>query len=279
MTYTMLVTTFTGDIQQFEMFCHCMNRNWQGQRRLMVCLGSGDDLERFSAITGRHFDSDWQIEIYPCMHSSPIGPAEQQVNTVYRSINSGVDDVIVWDCKDFLLRPCDYSTFKKNGKYRVTYLLRGQRLVDLGYDLSGLVDAPIDRYIAISNIRPWMWNVEQLTRYWARMNHVFGDYRGWDGYPTGCEIYGYYICALQDPDKLVEFLAHEEMPLLFGGGYTHQTFEGIVRESAEFDQSPHQIIWKHSRKLADPRCLEVTRAVLLRHGIDAQVIDQIYPVT
>jgi hypothetical protein len=276
MNYTMLVTTFSGDIQQFRMFCYCLNKNWEGQRKLTVCLGNGDDQEMFTNITKEYFDTDWHIEIKPTIYSYKSGESEQQVNAVYYSIQTGVDDVIIWDCKDFLLRPCNYSTFKKNGKYRVTYLLRGQKLINMGYNLDGLVDQPIDRYTAISNIRPWMWNVQQLTRYWNRMNERFGDYRTWKVYPAGNEIYGYHIYTLQDPDRLVEYLTHKEMPLLFGGGWTHQTYDGILKEATYFDQNPERIVWKHSRKLADPRCLDVTRSVLIKYGIDQQFIDQVY---
>jgi hypothetical protein len=75
---------------------------------------------------------------------------------------------------------------------------------------------------------------------------------------------------------LVKFLTHAETPLLFGGGWTHQTYDGIVKEADDFDQSTERLVWKHSRKLQDPRCLDVTKSMLIKHGIDTQFIDQVY---
>ena len=276
MNYKMLVTTFKDDIKQFKMFCYCLNKNWQGQKDLIVCLGYNDDEQEFANIIKNTFDVSWNIEIKPTIHAYEFGVTEQQVNTVFYSILSGADDVIVWDCKDFLLRPCNFSTFKKNDKYRITYLLP-KKLVDMGYNISGLVDTPIDHIQAISNIRPWIWNIKQLTRYWEQLTNKFGNYQTWKGgYPAGNEIYGYYVYTLTDSNREIKFLTHPDMPLLFGGGWTHQTYDGILKEADDFDQSLERIVWKHSRKLKDPRCLEVTKLVLLKHGIDKQFIDQVY---
>jgi hypothetical protein len=147
----------------------------------------------------------------------------------------------------------------------------------MGYDISGLVDVSIDHIQAISNIRPWIWNIKQLTRYWEQLTNKFGNYQTWKGdYPAGNEIYGYYVYTLTDSNREIKFLTHPDMPLLFGGGWTHQTYDGILKEAEDFDQSLERIVWKHSRKLKDPRCLEVTKLVLLKYGIDKQFIDQVY---
>jgi len=272
----MLVTTFKNDIKQFQMFCYCMNKNWKGKRELTVCIGSCEKSKPYWDIVNTMFDQDWKIKICPSVDIYQIGVTEQQVNTVYYSIDTGADDVIVWDCKDFLLRPCDYNTFKKDHKYRITYHCQGEKLVDMGYDLNGLVDQPIDYYTTILNIRPWVWNVQQLKKYWDRLQERFGHYHTWGEYPAGNEIYGYYIFTLQDPTSTVEFASHEETPLLFGGGYTHQTYEAMLKEVGDFEKNTDRVVWKHSRKLEDPRCLEVTRQVLDKYGIDKEIVEMIY---
>ena len=278
MDYRMLVTTFKNDAKQFAMCCQCLAKNWQGRRDLIVCLGWGDDIEFFKSITDRAFDSSWNIEIRPTIYNKPPleGSTEQQVNTVFHSITSGAEDVIVWDCKDFLLRPCNFDTFKRDNRYRVTYLITGKKLVDMGYDVSGLVDVPINHIPAISNIRPWIWNVAQLQRYWQQVTDRFGDYHNWSQYPAGNEIYGYLIYTLTDPERTVKFLTHPDMPLMFAGGWTWQTYEGMLEQTQEFDSEPTRLVWKHSRKLQDPRCLEVTKSMLIKYGIDSGVVEQIY---
>jgi hypothetical protein len=277
MNYKMLVTTFRDDIKQFHMFCYCLEKNWQGKKDLIVCLGANDNLMDFKKITDEIFDSTWNIEIKPTIYSYNRGTTEQQVNTVYYSVHSGADDIIVWDCKDFLLRPCSHDIFVKSGKYRWTFIIPDQKIVDTHYDYSGLVDVPIDHLEFIDNLRPWIWNVNQLTKYWNTLNERFGHFSTWqEDYPGGNEIHGYYIYTLTDPDRTIDFLKRDDTPLLLGGGWTHQTYNGILQEVQDFDRWSERIVWKHSRKLEDPRCLDVTQSVLLKYGIEKEIIDRVF---
>jgi hypothetical protein len=63
---------------------------------------------------------------------------------------------------------------------------------------------------------------------------------------------------------------------MLGGGWTHQTYEGMLREVEDFDRWPERVVWKHSRKLKDPRCVDVTKSVLLKYGIEQEIIDQVF---
>jgi hypothetical protein len=284
MSYRLLVTTFYGDVEQFTMFCHCLNKNWQGNKDLIVCIGVNEDIQFWNKITDQAFSKDWKIEIRPSIREFKSGYTEMQANTVYHSVTSGVEDIIVWDCKDFILKPCDFNIFKINGKYRWTYIHNNIRMKDMGYDLSGLVDVPIDDIPGLNNIRPWIWNVEQLTRSWNHLNSKFGDYQSWQEFPGpgffpgGAEIYGYYVYALKDPLRTIEFLNHrEDNPLLFAGAYSLMPYEGLLQQVEEFDQQPSKIVWKHSRRHKDDkRFLEITKSVLIKYGIDSELIKSVY---
>jgi hypothetical protein len=272
----MLVTTFKDDIKQFKMFCYCLNKNWQGEKKLIVCLGHNDDIDTFVNIANNEFSPDWNIEVNPTIHSYAVGPTEQQVNAIYYSVYSGYDDVIVWDCKNFLLKPADLSTFKKDGRYRLTYILKNKKLVDMGYDLSEIADKPIDHLPAIVNIRPWIWNVEQLRRYWDAMNFKFGDFRTWYTIPSHCEIYSYLVYTLADPQRTIKFLTHIDTPLLFAGGWTSATYESMIKDVTDFDNNNNLIVWQHTRKLTDPRCLDVTKSVLVKYNIDLDFVKNVF---
>lgn len=276
MNYRMLVTTFTGDIKQFHMFCYCLAKNWKGKKDLIVCLGTDDNESTFRQIVDEVFDPLWKIELKPTIQSYKSGTVEQQVNTVYYSVTSGVEDIIVWDCKDFLLRPCNFETFKKDNKYRHTFTLFDKKITEMGHDLSGLIDEPYEHFPAILNLRPWIWNVDELQRYWDQMTSKFGHFLAWEAYPTGCEIYGFYIFMLTDPLRTIEYEDPTNSPLLLGGGWTHQTYEGILQEAIDFDRWPERLVWKHSRKLEDPRCLDVTKSMLLKYGITQEILDRVY---
>ena len=280
----MLVTTFSQDIKQFHMFCYTLAKNWQGHKDLIVCIGANEDPRQYLDITSTVFDSDWLIEIKPSLHAYPTaGYTEMQVNTVYYSVTSGVDDIIVWDCKDFILKPCDFNMFKINGKYRWTYIFTDTRMVDMGYDFSGFLDESFDDLPGLNNVRPWIWNVEQLRRCWEYLNQRFGNYETWHNFPGpgffpgGTEIYSYYVYAMKDPARSIEFIDMDNEKLMYAGAYSNMTYENLLVEAENFDQPPNTIVWKHSRRHQhDPRFLEITKSVLLKYGIDKEIIDQIY---
>lgn len=287
MTYRMLVTTFYGDLDQFKMFCYCLNKNWQGKKDLIVCIGSNEDATVYSTIVDKAFSSEWLVEIKPSLHAYPTtGYTEMQVNTIYYSVTSGVDDIIVWDCKDFILKPCNDNMFVKNGQHRLTKRFHDIKMVDMGYDFSRFLDEPFDDLPGLNNVRPWIWNVEQLRRCWEHLNQRFGDCNTWHDFsgpgffPGGTEIYSYYVFAMKDTNRSVEFIDinnEKYNALMYAGAYSNMTYENLLTEAENFDLWPDLIVWKHSRRHNhDPRFLEVTKSMLFKYGIDKQFIDQVY---
>jgi hypothetical protein len=276
MSHKLLVVTYHADLLQFQMFCHCLYLNWHGNKKLIVAIGKHTSTEQIKKIVNQQFDHLWQVEIVETVFAYELGDLEQQINKIYYSVNSGVEDIIVFDSKDFMLRPADFLTFKRDNKYRWTYRLPGQYLKDLGYDIGAIVEQPVDKLPAVLNLTPWIWNVKQLGRYWDHLNTKFGDFKSWKEFSAGNEIYGYYVYTWTDKNAPVKFLTSTESPLLVAGGWTHQTYDGIVAQAQEFDQETTRIIWKHSRKLQDPRCLQVTRSVLIKYGIDKKIVDAVY---
>jgi len=276
MSHKNIVTTFTADLAQFKMFCYCLNKNWKGAKNLSVCLDTGDSVELFEKVAQDLFDSDWAIEVYPTIHPYDNGNFGNQINLIYRIAEATVDDVIAWDCKCFLLKPADISTFKQNGEYRLPCLDHSRRLVDMGYDLSGLVDGPIDHYPGMVNLRPNIFNVSQTARYWAALNQRFGHYSQWVKFPVECEYYGYYIFLMQDPESQIKFFPSSFNTFLCAGGWSFQTYEGMLKEQEKINQDTNAIVWMHSRRIEDPRCFDITRSVLNNYGVDAQFVEHIY---
>ena len=259
------------------MFCYCLNKNWQGLKNLIVVTQQNTDQQVILRIINRMVLDGWNIEIKPTAHDyKNNGYTEQQVNKIFYSATSGVDDVVVFDSKDFVLRPCDFSTFKSDEKYRVTYYLPGQ-LIESYPDIKNIVDKPVDQLHNVSNLTPWVWNVDQLDRYWNHINDKFGNYTTWKTFPACTEIYGYYVFAWTEDRSDILWHKHpKKWPLLISGGWTHQTYDGLLEGAVDFDQNTERVVWKHSRKLEDPRCIDVTRSVLIKYGIDKQFVDQVY---
>ena len=268
MSHKLLVVTFQPDLPQFRVFCHCLHRNWQGDKSLIVVVGSNTDRTTVEQIVALTFDHTWQVEIKDTVQTTLGGDIEQELNKIVYSINSDTDDVIVFDSKDFLLRPCNFTTFKQDDRYRVTYKLAGKYLVDMGYNIKDIVDQPVDHLPAVSNLTPWIWNIDQLSKFWQHLNQRFGPYLQWTAFPAGNEIYGYYVYTWTRPDRPIKWLTHPDMPLLIAGGWTHQTYEGMLQESKNFDLDPCRVVWKHSRKITDARCWKITQQQLVKHGIN-----------
>jgi hypothetical protein len=276
MTHKLLVVTYPDDLKQFEMFCYCLEKNWQGSKNLIVVTQQDTDQQVVQKIIDHMLLDGWNVEINQTACSYKDRYNEQQVNKIFYSVNSAVDDVVVFDSKDFVLRPCDFSTFKSNEKYRVTYYLPN-KLVESYPDIKNVVDKSVDHLPNVSNLTPWIWNVGQLTRYWNHINNKFNNYKTWKHFPACTEIYGYYVFAWTEDNNEILWHKHpKKWPLLVSGGWTHQTYNGILESVVDFNQNPERIVWKHSRKLEDPRCIEVTRLILIKYGIDKQFVDQIY---
>lgn len=275
MSHKLLVATYQDDLSQFEMFCHCLNKNWQGDRRLIVAMGKDTSTAQVQQIVDRDLP-DWHVDIQPTAFPYSSGYTEQQVNKIFYSLGSTVDDVIVFDSKDFLLRPTSIDDFKINNQYRTTFNVPGQHLIDLYPNIKHIVDQDVSNLPSVINLTPWIWQVKQLDRYWSYINQRFGDYHHWNDFPAGTEIYGFYVYTWCDNNSTMLWQAPENTPLLIGGGWTHQTYQGMLDEAQAFDQWPERKIWKHSRKVSDSRCLDVTRSVLLKYGIQKEIIDRVF---
>ena len=276
MTHKILVVTFQDDLAQFEMFCYCLAKNWQGQKNLIVVIGKNTDDQTVQDIVDRVFFNEWTVEIKPTAHPTEVGWHEQQINKVVYSVNSTANDVIVFDSKDFMLKPCNLSTFKPDNRYRITYYLPG-KLVDSNPDVRQLVDKPVDHLPNLSNLTPWIWNVSHLDKFWEYLNNRFDSYTTWKRFPCCSEWLAYYVFAWTD--EASEILWHrnpKKMPFLVSGGWANQTYEDMLEQADHFDQNTNSIIWKHNRRLPDVRSIDVTKSVLMKYGIEQHIIDRVF---
>lgn len=275
MSHKLLVATYKDDLAQFEMFCYCLNKNWQDNRRLTIVLGKNTVMSQVQDIVDRHL-VQWTVDIQPTTHPYSNGYTEQQVNKIFYSIDSAVEDVVVFDSKDFLLRPCSFFDFKHDNQYRATFYIPGQRLVELYSDIEHIVDQDVSDLPSVLNLTPWVWQVDQLNRYWQYINQRFGNYQQWAEFPAGTEIYGFYVYTWCDHQSTMTWTGPENTPLMIGGGWTNQNYQSMLDEAESFDQWPERKIWKHSRKLVDSRCLDVTVAVLKKYNIDQEIISRVF---
>jgi hypothetical protein len=170
----------------------------------------------------------------------------------------------------------DLTTFKHNDRYRATFYLPGQQLKDLCPEIASIIDQDVSSVPSTINLTPWIWRVDQLEKTWQYLNERFGDYHFWTEFPAGGEIYSFFSYTWLDDHSTMRWQSPDNNPLLLGGGWTHQSYEGILQEAQDFDRWSDRKIWKHSRKIDDLRCLDVTRNVLLKYGIEKEIIDRVF---
>jgi len=265
----LLVCTYDGDKDQFEIFCQCLTKNWKGNQFLTVVVNSSKDwpaTNHHAKQTASKCLPNWTVEFIDGRHPSGNGVNEMLINKVRYSIDDRFEETIVFDAKDYLLRPADLSVFKQGNNYRTVFIL-DQPHQEMYPDSVKLFDFDISDIPAMINLTPWVWNTYQLKKYWQYMNIRFGPWEKWHQYPGGMDADTYYLYTVCDTRKSFEFFDKDHNPIIVSGGWTHQTYKGMLQEAEDFETWQERIVWKHSRKLEDPRCAEVTNQMLRKYSI------------
>ncbi len=279
MNEKLMVMTYDLDLPQLMMMCHCLDKNWKGQKKLtIVCGKSGRGLEKSYCIDQTHIildqymADDWIVDVVPSVESHMTsGVDELQLNKVLFSLDIDTTDTIVLDSKDFLLKPADLSDFIIDGNYRVQYFQTDQKFSSIYPTISKFIDVA-DDLPATLVLSPWVWKNSQVRNYWQLVQQIFGPYYTWKEFPFFCEWAGFYAFTVMNQTNM-KFCDRKDgdwVPAI--GIWTHQNYENALTQAENFDRWTVHKFWKHSRKVQDPRCLNITVDVLRRYNIDDSVI-------
>jgi hypothetical protein len=272
----LVVVVYDQDLPQFRVFCHCLNKYWQDTRNLTVVVGKPDVTQTYQSvksIVDQNFSSGWNIEIQQgSLDNHMDGYQEQQLFKVIASLDELCQDAVVFDCKDFLLKPMGFGDFKEKSKYKVAVFTDDKKTfqdfypsVATAFNFKQAIPLPLI-------LTPWIWQRNQLQKYWQKIQDLFGhDYSSWSQYPTGSEWASYYAFTCLDGNSTVEFDTTWWMPI--GGCWKHQTVDEIQQQADMFDQYPDRKIWKHHRTVTDFEKINITAIVLKSHGISTTVVD------
>lgn len=282
MTHKLLVATYSGDLAQFELCCHCINKNWKGNRCITISLGQPNPLyqgEVFDTISIKEvatgiFDRDWQIEVVDGAIHGMSGYCEQQVNKVRFSIDPRFQDTIVFDCKDFLLKPTDIDFFKPDGRYRVAYFKNENTFKEQYVSALAMFDHIPDDVPTPFNTTPWVWSSSEVEKFWSYMQSRFGLYQSWRTFPGATEWSNFYIFNYCDSESVMPMTSAEYEFVNFCGIWQTLSLEDIQQQACEFDRWDSMRIWKHTRKDSTPQKVEITEQVLKKYGIEQSVIDR-----
>jgi hypothetical protein len=275
----LLVIVYNDDLPQFEVMCHCLNLNWKGNRHLTVVCSkpsannTTDCLSVSTSIVKQAFDPNWVVEIITGFPTKMSGYAEQQAYKIFYSLDDRFDNVIVVDCKDFLLKPSDSTDFVNDDVYNIAYASTGSSFQDNYPELTKVMNVDNVKLPMIVNLTPWIWRCEQLQKYWDHLIDKFGPCEQWTQFPLWSEIIGYFVFTHQDTEPLVKFQKPVGDWVVSSGVWNNQTFAGALEQRSNFDQFNEIKIWKHTRNVKDYELAEITASVLANYQVPADVIN------
>ena len=271
MTSKLLAVVYDQDLPQFELMCFCLNKNWQGNKHITIII-QGNIQEIITSISQRYFSDDWIVDFTSCYPSKVTGTDLQQIDKILHSMDDRFQDVIVFDCKDFLLKPINESFFKKNNYYKITKI---SEYFDEFYPdvYSAMAPTIIKNKInAILNITPWMWNVQQLKRYWCYVTDQFGSLDNWSKFYPYSEIASYYFYTTElDESPVIKFDDDLFMPT--GGIWDQDTLEDTLNVVENFSRY-NPAVWKHHRRITDYSKTMITAMQLQKYDIPVDIINK-----
>lgn len=272
-----VVVVYPGDLPQFKLMAYCLNKNWQDDRNLTIVY-QGDLGSIIESIVNITFSKAWNIEIKQGINTTLMdGYQEQQLHKVIESIDERYEDVIVFDCKDFLLKPANFLLFKQGNLHYFSQISQSDKRSYYDYYPTVVDGLDLDSSIQVKPpliLTPWIWNVEQLKRYWQFITNKFGsDYNTWTDYPTGSEWASYYLFTSVDSDAVISFdTKNLFMPI--GGMWDNNTQKESMIHVENFNRTPQTVFWKHHRRLIDPMYTSITAMQLQNYNIPMDIISQ-----
>jgi len=281
-----ITRTYRGDLPQFRVMLHCLNKNWQGNRFISIaCTKNWSHLDptiidAVRPIVEETLTDGWTIEFVPQFQTAMIGYEEAQLYNFTMAMDDRFEDSIGIDSKDFLLKPCDINDFKSSGLYKIARFKDPQNKIFSEFyrvfcDRYGIdtLDVPLPIILT-----PYTFNNAQTKRIWKKLLDQFGqDFTKWTMFPTGVEWCVYYVETLLDPDPIVKFVDPNGpdghwMPI--GGFYKKPNITDGLEQERVFDLTVNTKFWKHHRESNTADAVEITARVLKNHGIEDHVISR-----
>ena len=282
MSTKLLAVTYDNDLPQFKLMCYCLNKNWVGNRDITIIYGKNENENTQSDIgsevkhiCNQQFDSSWDIEIHHGIKTQMSGHHEQQLHKVLHSMDDRYEDVIVFDAKDFMLKPGNESDFKHNGKYNLAYMDTTQKLDDI-YTEIHLAFPDLNTNIPpVHVLTPWIWNTKQMHRVWDYVTSIYGtNYSDWTEFPGAWEWAVHYAFTQNDIDRIADYITPDPSNkfVITGGVWNGQTLGGAEAQYHEFSKYNERKYWKHTRKTIGNHFIAITSMLLQDFDIPANII-------
>jgi hypothetical protein len=274
----LLIATYSGDLPQLELCCQCLKKNWTGNKFLTVAWGKPNpaypdlDIAQVKNLI-EHILDGWIVEIVDGNIPGLPGYYEQQVNKIRFSIDKRFDDTIVFDSKDFLLKPTGIDFFKSDGLYRIAYFKNGPTFASQYQSALEVMDHVPDNLPTPFNTTPWIWSVSQLQKFWQYMQNRFGSYLDWKTFPGATEWIDFYIFNYCDKDSVMPMTDDEYEFVNFCGVWQSLTVDEIKQQAIEFQKWESIRVWKHTRKDSNIDKISLTQQILLDYGIEKSSVE------
>jgi len=284
MSTKLLAVTYDNDLPQFKLMCYCLNKIWFGNCDITIIYGKneiknekcdiGDDIKH---ICNHFFDYSWNIDIEHGIETKMCGYHEQQLHKVLYSLDNikKYKDVIIFDSKDFMLKPGNESDFKHNTIYNLAYMNTDKQLSDIYPEISKSFSNLNTNIPPVYVLSPWIWNIKQLQRFWNYVTSIYGtNYTEWTEFPGSWEWAVYYAFTENDEGRVIEYIRPNPYNKfnVTGGIWTNQTFDGAISQLDEFSKYSERKYWKHTRKTVGNHFIAITSILLNRYDIPNHLI-------
>jgi len=282
MSTKLLAVTYDNDLPQFKLMCYCLNKNWFGNRNITIVYGKneqenksyniGDDVKH---ICHRFFDSSWNVEIEHGIETKMSGHHEQQLHKILHSMDDRYEDVIVFDAKDFMLKPGNETDFKHNSNYNIAYMETSQNMDDIYPEINKSFPDLTTNIPPVHVLTPWIWNTKQMHRLWDYVTSIYGtNYSEWTEFPGAWEWAVYYTFTENDVDRVANYNRPNPYNkfVITGGVWNGQTLEGAKSQYHEFSKYNERKYWKHTRKTIGNHFISITSMLLQDYQIPHDII-------
>lgn len=269
-----LVVVFAEDLPQFELMCYCLNKNWRDDKYIDIIYQEDEIKHTVENIVFQNFDSSWKITISQGINLPMIrGQDRQQIEKIVNSLDLRFKNVLVLDCKDFILKPLDSTFFYKDNIHQILYRQHTNETFNDHYPevIEAIGLDPSINIRPIYNVTPWFWNVAQLQKLWDFTIYKYGPIESWTSFPLYSEFAAYYLYTLVNSNSEISFDYNLSfMPI--GYQTPGSSIDQDIETMNNFIRFDFCRVWKHHRNTTNPVKTAITVSMLQKYDIPIDII-------
>lgn len=259
-----LTVFYFDDIPQLLLQALTLKKFWKDTKTWTLIIEDENIEPCLEACTKiKNYMDDWQINvIVPESKFEASGWVRQQLFKMWYASQCTDDWVLIIDCKNFLIRPCDQKSFVSGNKVKQLPLFQIN-------DFTIFIHEASKKYLGIKDdiplsacMNPCVWNTYELRSLITRLGISLDKW-----VEGGATEFALYYLWTYKKFKYVE--------KQFATGFWDQIEDLSLAKSVVYGakKTDKFLFWVHHRFVYDPELRNLTYDVLLNAGIRKQSLD------